>query len=65
MKTELDRLKAERLMLLGALSEDETMKAQVTAVHAELMAVVEKSGDAGKVAFTLVAYDLGIAEAQS
>lgn len=65
MKTELDRLKAERLMLLGALSEDETMKAQVTAVHAELMAIVEKSGDAGKVAFALVAYDLGIAEAQS
>lgn len=58
--SELDQLKAQRLMLLGALSEEPEVKALVDAAYAELSAVVAKHEDAGQLAIAILTLDVAI-----
>lgn len=61
---ELARLKAERLMVLGALSEDPATKELVDAAHAELKSVMEKHGDHGLLALAILTLDVGIKQGE-
>lgn len=57
---EQELLKAQRLMLIGALSEEPELKAQVDTAHAQLKEVINQHGDAGKLAVAILALDIGI-----
>lgn len=62
MNQELEELKTQRLVLLGALSEDPEAKAKVDAAVAELNTIVEAHGDHGMIALALMALNAGIAQ---
>ncbi len=65
MSQELNQLKAQRLMLIGALSEDPDTKALVDAAYAELKAVADKHEDAGMLAVAILTLDVAIKNSET
>lgn len=65
MSSELNQLKAQRLMLIGALSEDPDTKALVDAAYAELNEVAKKHEDAGMLAVALLTLDVAIKNSET
>lgn len=65
MSQELNQLKAQRLMLIGALSEDPDTKALVDEAYAELNEVAKKHEDAGMLAVALLTLDVAIKNSET